>query len=467
MSNLYVLPNVNVNEFNGILLEYATDGILLTDATGHVLALNKSYSILFDVLPEEVLGRNVEKLAEEGAWSPSLFQRVAQKQETLSVVQTTRHGKRILSTGTPVFDDNQRLRYVLFNDRDMSLQSMLESPTSEPIEVAVHAQSKQEHGIAETEQYTLNGIVIKSAAMKKQLHLALRVAKFPIPVLLTGESGVGKSMIARFIHDQSPRRDGTFVAINCGAIPEQLMESELFGHTKGAFTGASTRGKKGRIEAAHGGTLFLDEISEMPYLLQVKLLQFLETKQIYPVGSTVAVPVDCTVIAATNQHIPSMIRNKTFREDLYYRLNGVPIELPSLRERKEEIPSLAHFFLEQYSARFGISATLTDAACEAMQGLEFKGNVRELSHLIQRLIIVAEQGCIDTDHVREWAEISVRYEISDTGVYSGTLSEQVSQFERDLIRKTVRRCGNQEKAAKELGMHQSTLSRKMQSISAR
>jgi len=461
MPLLNILPNIDVTDFAKLILNYSTDGILLTDSTGLVIAINKRFSKLFQISASEVLGSNVLELSKQGAWSPNLFQRVVQKKKTLSVIQTTRSGRSILATGTPIFDDVGKLLYVLFNDRDMSLQSVLENDSTNSVELAINADAKVEHFVTETQQYTLSGIVVKSNIMKKQLNLALQVAKFPVPVLLTGESGVGKTMFARFIHDQSPRREGPFIAINCGAIPDQLVESELFGHTGGAFTGATAGGKKGRIRAADGGTLFLDEISELPYILQVKLLQFLETSQIYPVGGTSPVPVDCTVIAATNRNLASMMANKIFRDDLYFRLNGMPIELPPLRKRTEEIPPLARFFLEQYSTRFGIEASLTPEALNELVQLPFKGNVRELSHLIQRLLIVTGGGEITVEHVHEWATTKTKDTPNELSHYDGTLRQRVSQFEKDTITQTIEEYGSQAEAAKILGVHQSTLSRKL------
>jgi len=461
MSLLTISPTIDVNDFVEILLNYSTDGILLADSTGTAIAINKRFSELFEIPASEVLGANVIELSRRVGWSPNLFQRVVQKKKTLSIIQTTGSGRSILATGTPIFDDAGKLIYVLVNDRDMSLQSVLENGSAESVELAIHAAAKDEHFVAETQQYTLNGIVVKSNKMKKQLNLALQVAKFPVPVLLTGESGVGKTMFARFIHDQSPRREGPFIAINCGAIPDQLVESELFGHTGGAFTGAAAGGKRGRILAADEGTLFLDEISELPYILQVKLLQFLETNQIYPVGGTSPIPVDCTVIAATNRNLASMMANKAFRDDLYFRLNGMPIELPPLRERKEEIPSLVRFFLEQYSTRFGIKASFSTEAINELAQLPFKGNVRELSHLIQRLLITTGGGRITADHVHEWTTAKTIDIPNRLQRYGGTLSQQVSQFEKDIIKKTIEECGSQAEAAKILGVHQSTLSRKL------
>jgi len=461
MPLLNILPDIDVTDFAKLIINYSTDGILLTDSTGLVIAINKRFSKLFQIPASEVLGSNVIELSKQGAWSPNLFQRVVQKKKTLSVIQTTRSGSSILATGTPIFDDGGKLLYVLFNDRDMSLQSVLENDSTKSVELAINADAKDEHFVPETQQYTLSGIVVKNNIMKKQLNLALQVAKFPVPVLLTGESGVGKTMFARFIHDQSPRREGPFIAINCGAIPDQLVESELFGHTGGAFTGATAGGKRGRIRAADGGTLFLDEISELPYVLQVKLLQFLETNQIYPVGGTSPIPVDCTVIAATNRNLASMMANKVFRDDLYFRLNGMPIELPPLRKRTEEIPPLARFFLEQYSTRFGIEASLTPEALNELVQLPFKGNVRELSHLIQRLLIVTGGGEITVEHVHEWATTKTKDTPNELSHYDGTLRQRVSQFEKDTITQTIEEYGSQAEAAKILGVHQSTLSRKL------
>jgi len=457
-----ILNDIDIADFAKLILNYGTDGILLTDSTGLVIAINKRFSKLFQIPASEVLGANVLELSRQGAWSPNLFQRIIQKKKTLSVIQTTRSGSSILATGTPIFDDAGKLIYILFNDRDMSLQAvLLEDDSNKSVELTINADAKAEHNVAETQHYTLNGIVVKSRIMKEQLNLALQVAKFPVPVLLTGESGVGKTMFARFIHDRSPRRKGPFIAINCGAIPDQLVESELFGHTEGAFTGATAGGKKGRIRAADGGTLFLDEISELPYILQVKLLQFLETSQIYPVGGTHPIHVDCTVIAATNRNLASMIANKLFREDLYFRLNGIPIELPPLRKRTEEIPSLALFFLEQYSTRFGIKASLSPKTLDKLEQLPFKGNVRELSHLIQRLLIVTGGGEITVEHIDKWATTKTEDTPNELSHYEGTLSQRVSQFEKDVIEKTIEESGSQVEAAKILGVHQSTLSRKL------
>ncbi len=467
MPSQYIVPGVDIKNFAELLLEHGTDGVLLTDADGGVVAMNKSYGRLFDMSHTEVLGRRVQDLVAEGAWSPSLFERIAQQKKSLTVIETTRKGNAILSTGTPIFDENGEIIYVLFNDRDMSLQSLLERDLNSPVdstlvEVALHASDKGDGQLDAETWDSFDGIVVKSRIMKQQLHLAMRVAKYPVPVLLTGESGVGKSMVARFIHDQSPQRLGPFVAINCGAIPEQLVESELFGHTEGAFTGARAGGKIGRVESADGGTLFLDEISELPYELQVKLLQFLETKQIYPVGSTEPVTVACTVVAATNTSLPAMISKKTFREDLYYRLNGIPIALPPLRERREEIPPLAQYFLDHFSHRFEVESSISPGGYEELSRLPFAGNIRELSHLIQRLIIITDGGEITRQHVRAWSEDSIRAKTEPDKVsFSGTLAEQVRQFERQLIAKTVTHYGSQEEAAKVLGVHQSTLSRKL------
>ncbi|MEC9488043.1 MAG: sigma 54-interacting transcriptional regulator, partial [Halanaerobium sp.] len=231
-------------------------------------------------------------------------------------------------------------------------------------------------------------------AMESVLNLAEKVARVNSTVLLQGESGVGKGVVARIIHDLSAREDGPFVAINCGAIPETLLESELFGYETGAFTGASRKGKPGLIETAEGGTLFLDEITEIPLNLQVKLLQVIQERRLVRIGGVRPIAVDIRVIAATNQDIEMLVREGLFREDLYYRLNVVPIKIPPLRERQEDIIPLINHFLERYNKKYGQEKDLTREAKRALKKYHWPGNCRELENLIERLVVTSEQAVI-------------------------------------------------------------------------
>jgi two-component system response regulator PilR (NtrC family) len=238
------------------------------------------------------------------------------------------------------------------------------------------------------------GLVGRSLAMQRLRALIEKVAATPSSVLITGESGTGKEVVARAIHRLSPRADGPFVVVNCGALPESLMESELFGHEKGAFTGA-TSAKPGLFRAAHGGTLFLDEIGELPLPLQVKLLRTLQEKAVRPVGGEKELPVDVRVLAATNKNLEEEVREGRFRQDLFYRLNVIRVEMPPLRARREDIPLLAQHFLEKHAALVGERRTLSPAALRRLLELDFPGNVRELENLIERGATLASGEVIE------------------------------------------------------------------------
>ncbi len=302
---------------------------------------------------------------------------------------------------------------------------------------------------AEAEQQFPSDIIASSDPMKQALALAAQVAARPTTVLLTGESGVGKEVVARFIHRRSPRAEEPFVAINCAALAENLLESELFGHEKGAFTGA-IQSRRGRFEMAHGGTLFLDEIAEMSVNLQAKLLRVLQEQQFERVGGTRAILVDVRVIAATNKDLKHAIEEKTFREDLYYRLNVFPIHLPALRERREDILPLAEHFARKIAARMGRSfSSFSPEARTVLQRHHWPGNVRELQNAVERALIVTE------DDILEPADLPLQPFSSPTAqMHPPTLAE----IERTAILEALTRNNGERRAtAHELGISLRTL----------
>jgi Nif-specific regulatory protein len=329
---------------------------------------------------------------------------------------------------------------------------------------------------------SLPGIVGKSAAMREVYRLTRLVAPTPASVLLVGETGTGKEMIARSIHRLSPRADGPYVRVNCGALAESLLESELFGHVKGAFTGAIDN-KTGRFEAAHGGTIFLDEISSMSAKLQVKLLRVLQEKEFERVGESRTIRVDTRVIAATNQYLEDEIQAGRFREDLYYRLNVVPIYLPPLRDRREDVPALARYFLERHSEQHRRDAPpLTPEVLAALQAHDWPGNVRELENFMERALVLSNGGALTPDllappgrAVRRWQPVRGRpsgdlpaliVQLVRLGVQTlpeGTLDERlVGTVERELIEEVFRRSNESKvKAAKWLGINRNTLHKKL------
>jgi two-component system NtrC family response regulator len=298
------------------------------------------------------------------------------------------------------------------------------------------------------------GIIGTSSQMQHLFETVRRVASSDLAVLIVGESGTGKELVARAVHRESPRRDGAFIAINCGAIPENLLESELFGHEKGSFTGAHMQ-RKGRIESAQGGTLFLDEIGELPLSLQVKLLRFLQEQKVERVGGRESIAVDTRIVAATNMNLTEAMQLGTFRKDLFYRLSVVQIQVPPLREREEDPVFLAQALLLKYRDQLNMRVTgLSDEAREAIRAYHWPGNVRELENRLKRAVVMAHGTTLQP------SDLELSMESTPTSYL--TLREARSQFEKNLIRQALARTnGNVTRAAEELGISRQALHESM------
>ncbi|MGD0036130.1 MAG: sigma-54 dependent transcriptional regulator [Bacteroidota bacterium] len=311
--------------------------------------------------------------------------------------------------------------------------------------------------------YDFDQIIGQSAPMKKVFEVIKRVAHSEGTVLITGKSGTGKEIVARAIHYNSPRREKRFMPINCGAIVDTLFESELFGHKKGSFTGA-TVDKEGLLKVAEGGTVFLDEVSEIPIQLQVKLLRALEQREITPVGMTEPIKIDVRIIAATNRDLRKEVENGRFRDDLYYRLNVVEIDLPSLKERPDDVPILAQHFLN--ASKKQMSKPIQGFANDAMRAMlqyQWKGEVRELENVIERAVIFCDEEFIGLEHLPEYMRPTE--DIPSVSSGHGTLKDAVRSFERQFIQQTLSACRqNKEAAAKVLGVSLSSLYRKIEEL---
>jgi len=295
-------------------------------------------------------------------------------------------------------------------------------------------------------------LIGKSPAMDRLRDLIKRVANATTSVLITGESGTGKEMVARALHFQSPRAKEPFVVLNCGAIPENLIESELFGHTKGAFTGA-TAAKEGLFRAASGGTLFLDEIGELPPALQVKLLRVLQDRKVRPLGGSAEVEVDVRVVAATNRDVESEVEAGTFREDLFYRLNVIRIEVPPLRERPEDIPVLAGYFLQKHAALQGRRLEFSPEAIRWLAQQSYAGNVRELENMVERGVTLAPGNTVNREDLGDTHPSKKAVNLSRIPEGSFELDDYLTQVERELLLRALDQAGGvRKKAAELLGM---------------
>jgi transcriptional regulator with PAS, ATPase and Fis domain len=300
--------------------------------------------------------------------------------------------------------------------------------------------------------------------MEQIINQAKKIADFSSTVLLHGESGVGKEVIAQAIHQLGNRSSKPFLKLNCGAIPENLLESELFGYIKGAFTGAD-QNKDGYFKQADEGVLFLDEIGEMPLHLQVKLLRVLQEQEVIPVGSTKPIKVNVQIIAATNKRLEKMVEERTFREDLYYRLNVIPLNIPPLRERVEDISLLAFHFLQQLNEKYNKSFHLTPDAINVLEFYFWPGNVRELQNIIERLVVSAEDQIINAEDVNQFLPNSYDFNKSKPVINKVIpLQEAIDYVEEQLIMLAMKQYKTTTKAAQVLGISQSSVSRKYQKI---
>jgi transcriptional regulator with PAS, ATPase and Fis domain len=306
-------------------------------------------------------------------------------------------------------------------------------------------------------------IVMESESMKQMVQMAIKLSIMEVSnILLLGESGTGKGLLAKFIHKSSKRAKKPFIQINCAAVPENLLEAELFGYEKGAFTGANDRGKAGLFELAHEGTLFLDEIGDMPLVIQAKLLKYLDDYTVMRLGSVKPKTINCTIIAATNRNLGDLVKEKTFREDLFYRLNTFPIEIPPLRERPEDIFELTRYYLKKYNDQFGVNRKISTDGIETMQSYPFRGNVRELKNILKKAVVLSEQQKIDPIVIKSLQMTEEKDEkITPPKRRRLKLTVEILALEKQMIKEAMKSCRNLREIAHELGVSEPTAFRKM------
>ncbi|MEW6349244.1 MAG: sigma 54-interacting transcriptional regulator [Thermodesulfobacteriota bacterium] len=439
------------------IFESSYDGLFVTDGEANTVRVNSAYERITGLKRHGLIGRNMRDLVSEDVFDHSVTLKVLEKRTQVTIMQNVKGGSQVLVTGSPIFADDGTISLVVTNVRDMTALNELRRELEESRRLSSrYYESLQEQ---EKLQHVLQGMVVKSAAMRRTVQKAVKVAGADSSVLLSGESGVGKSMLASIIHLVSPRKERPFIRIHCGAIPESLMESELFGYVKGAFTGAAKEGKVGLIEAAHAGTAFLDEVGELTLAMQVKLLQVIEDKTFTRVGSTQTVSVDVRIMAATNRDLKDLVRKGQFREDLFYRLNVIPIHIPPLRERRDDITVLALNVLERLNCRMGLSKRLEPEVLDRLLEYEYPGNVRELVNILERMIIMSEGNVISVADLP--AELKERASLSTDFLGKHlSLKQAIRAVEERMIVEALRRHGSLVSAARALQIHPTTLWRK-------
>lgn len=443
------------------LLESSYDGIWITDHVGKILFANSANAKLLGVPRSELENKTTQELQDEGVFQTSaILEALQTRQQVSKVCNNPRTCLTVLATATPVFNEAGDIQYIFNNVRDITALNEMRESLQDKDEII-----RQQNSQLETMKLRLGvgTIVANSKAFTQVVELARRAATFDgATVLILGESGTGKEVISELIVNTSPRKDKPYLQINCGAIPENLIESELFGYEKGAFTGADAKGRKGLFEAANGGTVFLDEIGDLPLHMQVKLLRVLQQKRIVRVGGTETVNLDVRIIAATNKDLKQMVKEGRFREDLYYRLNVVPIEIPPLRDRKEDILPLVNHFLTVANRKYHTNKSIYSDTVDVLESYSWPGNVRELENLMENLVITTPGDIIRRENLSERLKFSTedRGFTEDTEVI--TLKETVERAEYMAIQKAIRQCGSIRKAAVALGVDPSTIVRKQQ-----
>lgn len=443
------------------IFQSSYDGIYVADKNGVGIMVNKAYSRITGVKSHELLGKTMQTVVKEGIVSESVTIKVLAEKSPQTIIQTVR-GKELLVTGSPIFDQQGDINYVVTNVRDISdlNRAKAELHNSKKL-TEKYINELEEFKKRELIHMHLEGIVGQSQEIMKVFHLARKVAKVDSGVLILGESGVGKEVIVNYMHQESDRSNKPLVKVNCGAIPKHLLESELFGYEKGAFTGANSHGKPGLFEMANGGTIFLDEIGDMPIDLQVKLLRVLQEFEIMRVGGTKSVKIDVRVISATHMDLEAMVNKNDFRRDLYYRLNIVPIKVPPLRERKADILPLAFYFLNKNNKKNKLNKRFHPEILHFFEDYHWPGNIRELENLIERLVVTTDNDEILIRDLPPYMLQGMGHNKSET---NGKLKEILANIERKMIKEQIEISKTTRAAAKALGISQSALVKKMQRL---
>jgi PAS domain S-box-containing protein len=433
------------------ILENLCDGIYITDGLGNTLRINKTYEKMSGLKAEELVGKNMKQLVDQGYFSESASLLVMKTKAPATAMYTVKTGKRLLVKGVPVFTNNGELIRIVNSVWDITEVHNLQAQVEK---------SKSVQNItSDPESLQVEGeFICQSKNMEKIVDTAIRVARVDSTVLILGESGVGKEIISKFIHNASARSKGPFVKINCAAIPDNLLESELFGYRAGAFTGALKEGKPGIFETAGGGTIFLDEIGEIPLHLQAKLLRVLQDMEVTRLGDIKPKAVQARIITATNRNLEEMVAQGKFRQDLYYRLNVVPIRIAALRDRVEDIEPLTLYFLIKFNKKYNTEKWIADDAIEVLKTYPWPGNVRELENFIERIIVLKNESLITKDEIQDFLSMAAPETYTKQ---EDNLKNALDNLEKHMITKAMEKHKTTRAAAKALGIDQSTLVRKL------
>jgi transcriptional regulator with PAS, ATPase and Fis domain len=420
------------------VLDYSSDEIFVLDSEQRVIYVNGTCEKHYGLKPEDVVGKYNSELYEKGYWKPSIVPLVFKEKKTITIKMTTYLGAELLTTAVPILNDKNEIEFVVTTSQ----------------EIQNYKSIKNENEEKSPSEYQNTSIPITNCEkMKNILKVGEKIAKVDSTVLIQGESGTGKGVLANYIHSISNRNNKTFLKINCAALPGDLLESELFGYTEGAFTGANRNGKKGLLEIADQGTIFLDEIGEMPLSLQAKLLQVIQEKQFLPIGGHKIKKIDVRIIAATNRDLIEMVQKCLFREDLFYRLNIIDIQLPPLRERKEDIIPLTYNFLYKFNKKYEMNKIISQECLDLFYWYSWPGNIRQLENVMERLVVTSD-SIIQQNDLPDLILKNIKPKPKTQFFLPSELDQAIDHVKKTLVIQSYKKHKSSRKVAKNLNITQ-------------
>lgn len=431
---------MNFDEFK-MIIDNLHDEIMVYDDNYKLVYLNNASKRHYGIEPKEMIGKDFNSL-NETYWGNSTLPEVYKTKKTVAKRQITNMGKDIITISVPIFDEKGNIKYVAQNVNDIYYINEINQAEQSSVEVLNKVEKSSENFFGENEK------------MKDVYSMVCKIKDIDAPCLILGETGTGKSHIAKIMHNVSQRKNKSFVVINCACMSPNLIESELFGYKKGAFTGANSSGKKGLVEIADGGTLFLDEISEMPYDLQAKLLLFIQEKEFIPIGGEEKKRVDVKIITATNRSLKNMVENGRFREDLYFRLNTFEIDIPPLRERLDEIEPLAEYYLKKFNDRYNEKHTIQNDVYGVFKNYSWPGNIREFSHIIEKAVVLSSGDTITVKDIPK-SLFNINVELNEnTNYVEKPLDLIIEEVERKAVMEAYKKHKTSVNVAKALCISQ-------------
>lgn len=454
-----------------MVFDHCYDSIYNIDRDGTVLMANAATSKIIGKLPEEIVGKNIREMESEMVYFPSVFNMAVKNKRPVTILQNCKDDMQVVVTGVPVLNEKGEITRVVASTRDIEslvkqidehgmagMQALLEQLQNKTELADKYFNELRQLRMERNEE---KRIKTHNREMGNVLELVKKVAPVDSNVLILGESGVGKDLVANMIHNLSARKLKPFVKVNCGAIPENILESELFGYEAGAFTGAQKDGKTGLFEIANEGTIFLNEISELPLNLQVKILHVIQEKSFIRVGGNQQIRVDVRILSASNQNLQDMTRAGTFRKDLFYRLNVIPILIPPLRERKEDIPDLVMTFLDGFNKKYNRSKQLDPMTMRLLLRYDWPGNVRELENMMERVLVVScDETIYPNDLPYEVSYFAKKTEKINLYEEGASLQEVLEKVEKQVLEEVHEKYKAIKKVAEALDVDQSTIARK-------